>query len=298
MVQRCFQALSASIASGLVLPASDLFSREGVRSTQRTSHPRAPKGLISMALALGAGFSFSFVPNALTSKANAQTADGACVMVAADGRSLDLSRLCGASPRFSDAPSLFVTTPIEVPPSVLPIPNNAAPVPIAPSGPSRLPSRFPNSLVPVPQGPSYGVIFLTPMSKTPTTLSASRQELAGKVGNASPGVARNITIVYEISVPTTGGGHVVIGQGTKVVGTPTLPPGQSSFFTIHRSDVRNVVPVTYRESPELSVRVTAIGWRGADGKVSSFGPDSYRLARGVGQCSYTWERDAQGQRCR
>jgi hypothetical protein len=206
--------------------------------------------------------------------------DPVCVMVASNGQSLDLGRLCGATPQRSAPRSLFVTTPLE---------TNAL-------RPPTLPILKPADLG-APAKPSYGVILLKPQPKNPVALGAMQPELAVRLGNASSNIARNVTVIYEISVPQGGGGFVAIGQGTKSAALPNLASGQTTTVAIQRSEVRDLVPVSFRSSDELAIRITALGWRDPDGKLQSFGPDSYRLARGIGQCTYPWELNARGQQC-
>ncbi len=201
--------------------------------------------------------------------------DPVCVMVASSGQALDLGRLCGATPQPSAPRSLFVTLPFEQPalPVLKPAPLNQT------------------------DRPSYGVILLQAQPKNPVILGPMQPDLAVRLGNASNQPARNVTLVYEIAVPRSGGGFVAIGQGTKSAQLLTLAPGKTTTIAIQRSEVRDRVPSSFRSSDELAIRITALGWRDPEGKPQSFGPDSYRLARGIGQCTYPWELTAKGQAC-
>lgn len=233
----------------------------------------------SMALA----FIGSLSPLLLQTQPLQAQVDSACMGRDAEGRTLDLSRLCGSS-RGAARPTIFAPTLFTVQPETLP------------ANGQRLGVLRP-SLEPLVNTFNHGVIFLKPLSPTPKLLNQAIVEFNASVGNASPFPVSRVTVFYDVSVPQSGGGFVKVGQGMKEVAVPNLFPGQQSFFKIHRNDLRQAASSPYRSSPELAVQVTALGWRTPDGQIQSFGPDSVNLAAGVGRCDYPWERDRQGKTC-
>jgi len=201
------------------------------------------------------------------SPAVAQNYDAICVLVDSQGNALDLSRLCGdtsGSRRTS-------VKPVTARPRQLPMPQAG-------------------------EVPDYGVIFLSPVGEAPIHLGDRSHYLDSQLGNASSGSVSNIRLHYDLLV-SAGGDYISIGQGGKQIRERELGAGDRFNFKLSVADVMDDVIRPFQATEDIAIRITALVWTEADGSRNSFSSDSYRLAEGIGNCYFPWERDRAGRSC-
>lgn len=194
-----------------------------------------------------------------------------CLWIDAQGNALDLSRLCGSA---QGSRAMARPQPLKARP--------ANPGAIAPA---------PGTI------PDYGVIFLSAVDEAPIHLGDRNHYLANTLGNASSGAISDLRIYYDILV-SIGDEYAPIAKGSKLIGDGRMAAGERTPLGLSRIDVMDHVPPEFRTTEDISIQVRAIGWRNAQGDRDSFAPDSYRLAQGIGQCHFPWERDGVGRSCR
>ena len=206
-------------------------------------------------------------------------ANSICLLRDSEGNVQDLSRLCRAGQS-----NAVLRRPFQLPELE----------PAQPFDPSSEPGGSGSSPL-ADSLPDYGVIFLSPVSEDPIHLGYRSSYLASYVGNASSEPLENVRVYYDILL-SSGEEYAQIGRGSELINV-AMEPGQRRFFSIIPSDVMTQVPPAYRHSKDISIQVKAIGWIGPDGETSSFDAKSYKLARGMGQCHFPWERDGRGLAC-
>lgn len=205
----------------------------------------------------------------------AQTApapfNAVCIWIDAQGNALDTSRLCGSSQA-----SQAVARPQS-----------------APARPATT-----RAIAPAPGSvPDYGVIFLSAVDEAPIHLGDRSHYLANTLGNASSGAVSDLRVYYDILV-SIGDEYAPIAKGSKLIGDGRVAAGDRAPLVLSRVDVMDQVPVEFRATEDISIQMQAIGWIDAEGNRDSFAPSSYKLARGIGQCYFPWERDGAGRSCR
>ncbi len=211
-----------------------------------------------------------------------RNAPSPCAWIMRQGRSIDLTQMCGDS----------ASAPLEVrlnPNAILAPRSRSGIAQTGFSSGDRLSSA---EAIPSPSDlPSYGVIFIDPVPLRPVAPIA----LTGRVGNATAATVQDVRILYDVVNPGDESPEGVLVQAQKSVDINTLAPGQQSTFTLTLQDLEQALPGSLagplaNAIPKLALRITQVAWTEVDQSTGLASPQSVRYAQGMGRCHFPWEK--------